>query len=136
MQVILCGTNKAAGPTASLDRLIRGIVPAECFHFYPKIRDLAERLRDPRQTTDIAVLVPGDERELNKFTVLRGLSDDIRILLVLPVCSPILILKGHILRPRFLTFADADLEEVGGVLEKMMHSRAIMAFRNVSGKHQ
>jgi hypothetical protein len=120
MQICLCVTQKAAQPVALLEALIRDAVPAGCLHSYREIGEFAKRLKDPRITTDIAVLIPADESELRRFAQLRKLSDLMRIILVLPLDSPELIVKGHALRPRFITFADAEPVTVLRVLEKMM----------------
>lgn len=120
MQICLCGTQKAAQSVGFLEKLVGNAVPAGCFHSYHEIKDFAKRLRDPRITTDIAILVPADERELRRFAELRKLSDLMRVLLVLPFGSPQMIAKGHALRPRFVAFGNAELEIILPVLEKMM----------------
>ncbi len=119
MKIVLCSTDKA-GDAASLERHIRDIAPEESLYTYRRIRDFGERLKDPRQTTDIAVLVATDEQELNEFTSLRDEFDNVRILLVLPAENSKMVLEGHGLRPRLLTFSDTGPEVVGSVLEKMI----------------
>ncbi len=120
MQICLCGTEKAAQPVALLEGLIRDSVPAGCLHSYREIGDFAKSSKDPRTTTDIAILIPADECELRRFAQLRKLSDLMRIVLVLPFDSPEMIVKGHALRPRFMTFADEEPVTVLRILEKMM----------------
>ncbi len=120
MNVVLYSTDKADHDAASLETHIREIVSKEFIHTYRRIHDLGERLKDPREATDIAVLVANNEQELNEFEELREELKDIRIILVLPADDSRMVLKGHGLRPRFLTFADTSPEIVGSVVERMM----------------
>jgi len=119
MNVCLFGGERAADTVASLERIIRAVIPEESFRAYRKIHDLAARLRDPRQKTEIAVLVAADAQDLQEFILLRELSDAVRIVLVLGAGEAEMIKQGHRLLPRFLTYADADLAMVGAVLEKL-----------------
>jgi len=119
MTICICATDRAAESVVHLEKLMEDILPEVGICSYHNIRDFEERLRDPRQETDIAVLAPADEQELNEYADLQGLFDDTKVLLVLRECSRKMVLRGHILRPRFMIFADTKLEVVGSVLEKM-----------------
>ncbi|MCD6199973.1 MAG: hypothetical protein J7K15_15635, partial [Deltaproteobacteria bacterium] len=50
----------------------------------------------------------------------RDLIWDLRLILILPDREAGTIAKGHILRPRFLTYLDSDFTEVAAVLKKML----------------
>ena len=122
MKICLCGTDKASESVASLEQLIGDILPKECIHTCRQISDFEERLRDPRRATDLAVLLPADERELDEFAALRELYDDTRIILFLSERNPRMLMKGHSLRPRFMAFPDTEPRIVMSVLEKMTNS--------------
>ena len=126
MNVCLCGSEEAATTLDTLSGIIRNVVNPECFFEYHGIKDFAERLSNPFQTTDIAVLVAADERELDQLAALRDGSDNYDIILILAGSQdrPGLFAKGYALSPRFLTNAASGLGEVGLVLRKMMQVRS------------
>ncbi len=119
MKICLCGTDKASELFTSLEQLVGEILPKECIHTCREMSDFEERLRDPRLATDLVVLVPANERELDEFAALRELYDDTRIILFLSERNPGMLTKGHSLRPRFMAFPDTEPGVVRSVLEKM-----------------
>jgi hypothetical protein len=48
---------------------------------------------------------------------------NLRVILILPDREEDTVTKGHLLRPRFLTYADGNFLDVATVLGKMLQSR-------------
>ncbi len=81
---------------------------------------LRQRLAMPLVKPAVAVLVVTNERELTRLLRLVPLLDDVRVVLVLPeVEDHALVKKALQLRPRYCTYADSDLSDLGAVLAKM-----------------
>jgi predicted nucleotidyltransferase len=81
---------------------------------------LSRRLCRPSNHLDIAVLAAANGEDLLKILSLRDLLSDIRIILILPNGKPETISKAHSLGPRFLTYLDSNVEDLQGVLSKML----------------
>jgi hypothetical protein len=79
-----------------------------------------KRLLRPGQGEACLLLAPADDYELDALIAQLELLRDMPLVLVVPdLLSPTLA-KAHLLRPRFLTDAQADVEEVIRVLERMV----------------
>ncbi len=120
MKVLLFQPEKANCAGDHLERIIGEIVPRGDFQVYHSTEDLFQRLRRPWEQLEIAVLLAANKRELDEFISLRDLLEHLRLILVLYDDEKGTVAKGHRLRPRFLTYADKDLTEVGAVLTKML----------------
>ncbi len=110
--------------TSEIDSRIQGIVEmakstakAEVFR---SIEGLSSRLHQPADGLTIAVLVAGNKKDLVDFAFIRHLFSDTPIILVLPDREESTAIIGYGLVPRFLTYMDSNLMEVGAVLEKMI----------------
>ena len=68
----------------------------------------------------MAVLLAASKGQLSELLSLRELLNDVRIILILPDRGRETISQGHLLRPRFLSYADGDLTDVIAVLSKML----------------
>ncbi|MBU0988089.1 MAG: hypothetical protein KKH68_12650 [Proteobacteria bacterium] len=82
--------------------------------------NLSKRLKRLSYTIAAAVLFASSSETLSGILLLKEFFEDIRVILILPDRMPETISKGHLLRPRFLTYADSDFEEVRAVLTKML----------------
>jgi hypothetical protein len=120
MIVRLCGTDRSVRSVCLLEEIIRESISLECLRIHLTIEDLAQSLREPLETTEVAVLIAGNQEELQAYLALDELLDDVRIVIVLGREADHLLSQAHKLRPRFLCLADSDLTVVGMVLEKMM----------------
>ncbi|MBN1833625.1 MAG: hypothetical protein JW896_16095 [Deltaproteobacteria bacterium] len=87
---------------------------------FRNVPDLSRRLSKPAETATIAVVLISDRGDLNDFVSIRHLLSDIPFILILPHRDNRTTSIGFNLAPRFLTYADTDLREVGAVLEKMI----------------
>ena len=82
---------------------------------------LAKLLRKPMELPSIGIILLSNEHELTDLIGMRHLLRDMRLIVVLPGSSQTNIshAQAHLLRPRFITYADKNLEEVTDVLWKM-----------------
>lgn len=87
---------------------------------FRNIPDLSHRLSKPADTATIVVVLISGRDDLNSFVSIRHLFSDIPFILILPHRDDKTTSIGFDLAPRFLTYADTDLREVGAVLEKMI----------------
>jgi len=99
--------------------MARSMAKTEVFR---SIEDLSSRLRWPADGFTIAVLVAGNKKDLVDFAFIRHLLSDTPIILVLPDRKESTATIGYDLVPRFLTYVDSNLMEVGAVLEKMLEN--------------
>jgi hypothetical protein len=93
--------------------------------FYRDIIVLMRRLRQPAKELAAAVLFTASVKDINDLIAVRHFLDDMPVILVLPNDSEEFIRKGHLLRPRFLTFADSSPKEIGTVLNNMLKKASI-----------
>lgn len=84
---------------------------------------LLERLKRFSHTIEVAILFAYSKDALSNILSVKELLEDVRIILILPDRLPETISKGHLLRPRFMTYADSDFEDVKAVLIKMLKHR-------------
>ena len=99
---------------------IEKLVPTEKMETYRTKEELSTGLRGPRKDTTVAVLIAMNKKKFLEILSLRELLEDLRIILLLPDRKEDTIEKGHLLRPRFLGYADSDLMVLAPVLEKML----------------
>ena len=70
--------------------------------------ELTQRLLQPTQDIRAAVLLACDHQHLGLLLSLRDMLSNCRTILVLPDRDPSTVAQGHTLRPRLLTYMDAD----------------------------
>ena len=97
---------------------------------FRNISDLSLRLSKPTDTATIAVVLVSGRSDLNSFVSIRHLLSDIPFILILPHRDKKTTSIGFGLAPRFLTYADTDLAEVGAVLEKMIENHSNRIVKN------
>ncbi len=101
-------------------RLIYDFTPEAQVEEYHEIESLRIRLLKPKALPLIAVIVPLDFDDLELILSLDFLLYDLKVILILPDSREETIRHGHLLRPRFLMFADGQLSWVIEVMKKMM----------------
>lgn len=86
------------------------------------IMALDKHLRQPLGLSPIGIMIPSDDSELVDLIGMRHLLRGMRVILILPTDQPqdITHFRAHLLRPRFITYADAHPEEIIAVLWKMI----------------
>ena len=119
MNVLLYSATRN-GKNDGLKNVIKSLVPDERLEIYRTVETLSSRLRQPRLDPFIAVIQASSESELNSMVDFGELFNDCRLFLILPDRKADTIVKGHRLRPRFLTYADNDFIRGTAVLKKMI----------------
>lgn len=105
-----------------LQKIIGEIVPEDAIEIYRTIHHLTGRLHRPRYNLNLAIVMAASREELSEIVCLSDLLWDMRIILILPDDQRDTISKGHLLRPRFLSYADSDFSDVAAVLTKMFEN--------------
>ena len=109
------------GPGERLQRLLEAVSPGQKSEIIRTISDLSGRFLQPlRCHPNVVILVSKSKEELSELISIRDLLDDLRIILVLPDRERDTVSKGHILRPRFLSYIDSDFIEIAAVLNKIL----------------
>ena len=117
---ILVYAKTTEGAGLRIQRLIETLVPREEIEIYETIDSLSCRLHQPIFHLDIAVLLATTKEELEDILSLRDLLSDVRNILVLPDRKEETNAQGHMLRPRFITYADGNFIELAAVLTKVL----------------
>ena len=81
---------------------------------------MVRRLRTPRHGMQVALLVVSGKDEMERFSSLRNLFRDMRLVVVLPYRDEETVTWAHTMGPRFIAYADNGFDQVGAVLDKMM----------------
>jgi DNA-binding NarL/FixJ family response regulator len=110
------------GATEALLQVCEEHFPFNTVETVRSLDELVTRFQQPHDDIFAAVLMPPDRKGLLLIDALREHFGDTRLILVLPDRDDLTLTTAHRLRPRFLTYANADLREVGAVLKKMLDS--------------
>ena len=103
-------------------KIVENAAHAAHTEVFSSIEDLAGGLRRVLFGDTITVLYAPRVKDFQALFSIKELLQEVYVLLMLPDRKESTISKGHILRPRFLTFVDADLVNVGLVLTKMIET--------------
>jgi hypothetical protein len=93
--------------------------------FYRNISLFMKRLRQPAKDLAAVVIFAANMEDLDDIRSVRHFLEDIPVILVLPENGEEYIRKGHLLRPRFLTFAENGQREIGAVLNNMLQKASV-----------
>ena len=110
-------TSEIGSKIQGVVKMAKSMARTEIFR---SIGDLSSGLCRPADGFTIAVIVTGTREDLANIISIRQLLSGISVILVLSDSHDETIAAGHKLYPRFLTFMDSNLMEVGAVLEKMI----------------
>jgi len=84
------------------------------------IEELSKRLCRIDSGRNIAVFFIVSMDEFDEIFSIKKLLRDVRLILIFPESSPEVISAGYKLYPRFVSYADGNLKEVGLVLRRMI----------------
>jgi len=111
-----------SGNSGKKGKIVQNIIEdqawGESVERYRSVQKLAERLRQPRFSVILIVLLISSPKALMDVVMIRDLFADIPIILILPDRKKETIAKGHKLYPRFLSYIDGNFEDVALVLNK------------------
>ncbi len=117
---VLIWSNMKNGALAELRKKLDSMIPKDELEVYRSIASLDLRLRQPKDNITVALLLATSKKDLKDILTLRGLLDDLRTILIIPDRKKETIARGHSLRPRYLSYADGDFDDVMAVLQTMM----------------
>jgi len=103
-----------------LQQEVEGLVSRKKRVVCRTIDRLFRKLQQVPMDQSIAVLLAANLEDLFDLFSIRNLLEEIKIILILPDREKRTVAMGHILRPRFLSYADSNFKDVGAVLRKMM----------------
>ena len=117
---VVCYLADSEDPGQRLRELLGAALPRDRVLLCQTLEELTRCLLQPAQDLSAAVLLAHNREQLNALLTLRNLLRDIRVILILPDREASTVAQGHTLRPRLLTYADADFTPVvGAVLQKI-----------------
>jgi len=106
-------------PGKRLQRMIGDLIWRDSIEIIYTFKGLEFRLQHPDGNEDIALLFASTPNDLNELVTSRPLLNNLRIILILPDEQKETTTKGHLLRPRFLSYKDGDFLDLALVLRKM-----------------
>ncbi|MBC8392466.1 MAG: hypothetical protein H8E17_07875 [Deltaproteobacteria bacterium] len=110
------------GSGKQLRRAVETVFPLNHIEICRTFEVLSGRLHQPRNGLEIAVLYAVDTADLTNLVSLQNVLEDFRIILIVPDNERDTISQAHTLRPRFLTYAGGNFEDVAMVLAKMIEN--------------
>lgn len=120
-------SSKSKGATNRLRGRVESCMQGHTPETFNSVAHLSHRFCRPyaRGGDSIAVLYAADRQDLANLLSIRDLLDDVRIILILPDDKKETVSAGHRLRPRYISYAGGNFENVAAVLNKMMQ-RSLM----------
>jgi hypothetical protein len=103
---------------------------------YQSIEGFSKRLCQPDLENNIAIVLINAIAEIFQIGSIKRLSNDIRVILILPDQSNEIISAGYKLHPRFISYSDSDFKDVAIVLRRMLklvEQRTIVPYRACVG---
>lgn len=103
-----------------LQQAMQEAIPHIGLEMVNTIEMLSERLKYPAKSGQVTVLLACTDNELDEALTINGLLKETRLILIVPNSSRDIVAKGHLLGPRYLSYADGDFKDVAAVLAKMV----------------
>lgn len=119
MELVVYAKENVAAST-ELEAAIRKAVPGQDIATYRSLEELERRLQQPRKDWKLAVLKTCSGEELKSILLMRDLLSDLHLIVILPDRDEETISLAHQLGPRFLSYADNDLNDIGSVLTNLV----------------
>ena len=104
--------------------IIGAVIDPEPLVVYRSVEALAGRLRRPLSDLDIAVVKLSTREELLDLLSLGDRLADLPTILILPDGEEDTLGKAHLIRPRFLAYADSTPNIIAAVLEKILRKHS------------
>ncbi len=117
---ILLYLNPRHNTDLQLKSMVETVVLKENITIVGNMDQLLHILRQPLNGIIAAIIHAGSEQELMDLTSFKDLLIRIPLILVLPDQEQATITRGHVLRPRYITYADSNLTDVRDVFKKMV----------------
>jgi hypothetical protein len=118
MEIILYAPD-SEGNFQKIRELIEGSVPAGKVRLYRTIERLSEKLHRPIAPETILIIAARNRDDLSKVATLPHVGGYLRTVVVAPDQEAETVALAFRLRPRFLTYANSNLQDLVAVLRKM-----------------
>jgi len=102
-----------------LREILEPLLFDERVELYRSLASLKQRFCLPTEKRIIAIIFATDKEDLLDITSMKYFLSDVQVVLILPSRRKDIISLGHSLRPRFITYKDADFRELLSVIHKM-----------------
>ena len=119
---VLIYSIKTKGAGERILQVMETVVSEGNVDIYRTIDALSRGLRQPRNDMTIALLLASSKEDLLDLLSIRDLLWDMKIILVLPNSDPDTVAKGHMLKPRVLSYCASDFDDVAAVLSLMIRN--------------
>ena len=103
-----------------LREILEPLLFDERVELYRSLASLKQRFCLPTEKRIIAIIFATDKEDLLDITSMKYFLSDVQVVLILPSRRKDIISLGHSLRPRFITYKDADFRELLSVIHKMV----------------
>ena len=100
--------------------LLEIAVPEKKFEIYRTFEELSRGLRETGSGVKVAILFAVNQAEITQILSLGDLLADVKIILILADEDKETMMKAHRLRPRYVTWMDYDLLDIGIVFKRMI----------------
>ncbi|MEW6266513.1 MAG: hypothetical protein AB1641_25860 [Thermodesulfobacteriota bacterium] len=117
---VLLYTSRMDGPAGHLLEAVSNLLPLNRFDFLNTVDGLYDYPRRPGNDERLVIILALTQEEFHEVHTLRPWLSDVRLILVLPDSDRETIRAGHMLRPRFLSYAQSDFQDVAAVLAEML----------------
>jgi hypothetical protein len=101
---------------------IGSLIPQRRVRMYRTLEGLSERLHRPIGPETILIIDARSQENLSEVSSLHRLLRGVRTVIVVPDQEPTTVALAHQLRPRFLTYANSNFDDLAAVLQKMIES--------------
>jgi len=106
------------------ERIIEKFYREERYSVFREISLFEKHVRAYLSHEHLIILHAESKEHLQQFMAMRDLLIGHRIVLILPDRDKATLAQGHRLRPRFITYLDADFREMASVLYNILHPAA------------
>ncbi len=120
LESILLYTSPSQNDGFRMQSMVEKSISHENIIIVRQMENLSRVLRQPLNGITAAIIRVGSDEELVDLMGIRDLLLRIPMILVLPNQEKTTIHKGHVLRPRYLTYGDTDWGVVEDVFRKMV----------------
>ena len=135
---ILLYSNDKKGVGKKIQGVIKSMVPKIELEIYRTLDGLSDKLRQPRYSSFILVLLAARREDLWALTSIRDLLCDIPIIFILPDSEKDIVLTAHKFYPRYVTYVSSDFTDVALVIKKMFkntYSKRMLAIEKSETKN-
>src|SRR4030042_383843 len=101
---------------------IGSLIPQRRVRVYRTLEGLSERLHRPIDPETVLIIVTYSREKLSEVSPLRHVLGDVRTVVVVPDQEPTTVALAHQSRPRFLTYANSNFDDLAAVLQKMIEN--------------